>query len=393
MSLRSKPKGGVEYRQLAIGGTSAAGNGLQGVGIRYGSPTQIGQAPWGFQERFAPGAFADSLASDDVLLLDNHDMSKPLARKSAGTVSFAEGDALRWDAPSLPDTSYARDVLANVRCGNYGGCSVGFVPVGETWFDDDGNISDGYNGTVREVQRAKLIEVSVCTLPAYGDTSVSARDAASAGRLAEYRAKYDAAELAQMLKDGNAFKNANGEPSYPIADAEDLENAVHAVGRGGSDHNAIRAYIMSRAKALGLPDKIPDGWSADGSAGGGEGKAASPGAEARHATAATDAAHSDAMHECLAPIDATLDEALAQAAKVDRNSLPAEINQMIDLVKAAAAQVAHQVGKLGEPDPDKPNGNTYASNSSAADDGNRTAVDMREYGFRHYMNREAANAA
>ena len=53
--------------------------------------------------------------------------------------------------------------------------------------------------------------------------------------------------------------------SYPIADSEDLDNAIHAVGRGGADHDAIRAHIIKRAKALGLTSRIPDNWGADGS--------------------------------------------------------------------------------------------------------------------------------
>ena len=53
--------------------------------------------------------------------------------------------------------------------------------------------------------------------------------------------------------------------SYPIADAEDLSNAIHAVGRGGADHDSIRKHIMARAKALGLSSKIPDNWNGDGS--------------------------------------------------------------------------------------------------------------------------------
>jgi hypothetical protein len=75
------------------------------------------------------------------------------------------------------------------------------------------------------------------------------------------KAKYSADELRQMLADGKAMKNPDGNPSYPIGDVEDLENAIHAVGRGKGDHNAIRTYIKGRAKALGKSDLIPDDWS------------------------------------------------------------------------------------------------------------------------------------
>lgn len=79
------------------------------------------------------------------------------------------------------------------------------------------------------------------------------------------KAKYTAEQLRQMLKDGKAIANAKGEPSYPIGDKDDLDKAINAVGRGKGDHDAIRAYIIKRAKALGASDMIPDGWNADGS--------------------------------------------------------------------------------------------------------------------------------
>ena len=73
--------------------------------------------------------------------------------------------------------------------------------------------------------------------------------------------KYKQADRDQMAKSGQAMPDG----SYPIADEEDLDNAIHAVGRGGADHDSIRAHIIKRAKALGLSSKIPDNWGADGS--------------------------------------------------------------------------------------------------------------------------------
>lgn len=84
----------------------------------------------------------------------------------------------------------------------------------------------------------------------------------------ETRAKYTDAEVEAMGRQGHAFKNPDGTHSYPVKDAEDLGKAIKAVGRGGADHDAIRKYIIGRAKALGLSSQIPDNWNADGSLGG-----------------------------------------------------------------------------------------------------------------------------
>jgi len=75
------------------------------------------------------------------------------------------------------------------------------------------------------------------------------------------KAKYSADELRQMLKDGHAMKGPGGEPDYPIADEEDLHNAIHAVGRGKGDHGDIRAYIVRRAKTMGKISEIPAYWA------------------------------------------------------------------------------------------------------------------------------------
>lgn len=75
------------------------------------------------------------------------------------------------------------------------------------------------------------------------------------------KAKYDAADLKRMAANGQAMKDE----SYPIADREDLDRAIRAVGRGGAEHDAIRRHVISRAKSLGASSDIPDTWNADGS--------------------------------------------------------------------------------------------------------------------------------
>ena len=78
---------------------------------------------------------------------------------------------------------------------------------------------------------------------------------------AEIRAKYDEAQMKKMSKSGETMPNSSGEPSYPIADEEDLHNAIHAVGRGHASHEAIRKHIIARAKALGLTHLLPASWT------------------------------------------------------------------------------------------------------------------------------------
>lgn len=82
-------------------------------------------------------------------------------------------------------------------------------------------------------------------------------------------ARPDAATMRKLQKQGKATKNAQGDPSFPIRNGSDLDNAIRAVGRVRPNTEAarskVRRYIISRAKALGLSSKIPDSWAPDGS--------------------------------------------------------------------------------------------------------------------------------
>lgn len=88
---------------------------------------------------------------------------------------------------------------------------------------------------------------------------------AAAARTIVAAEAYSAGQKRDMADKGQAMKNASGDPSYPIKTKSDLRKAIKAVGRGGADHDKIRAHIVARAKALGLTSMIPDNWKADGS--------------------------------------------------------------------------------------------------------------------------------
>ncbi len=262
---RSGVTPGIEYRFTRASAPVVDEGRLTGLAAPFGQTTMIGEAPWGFRETIAAGAFRKALNDGDTVLLDNHDPARPIARRSAGTLELRETARGLEYVATPADTSYARDLVENVRAGNIKGNSFGFKVVKDKWVAGEDGIDE------RTLLEVKLPEISACTFPAYDGTDIGTRDACSAARDAYFdrlvRAKYSADDKKKLLAKGHAFKNANGDASYPIDDAEDLGNAIHAVGRGGADHDAIRKYIIGRAKALGLSSKIPDNWNADGSIG------------------------------------------------------------------------------------------------------------------------------
>jgi len=68
---------------------------------------------------------------------------------------------------------------------------------------------------------------------------------------------FDTAKRKAMAKRHTAMPDG----SFPIANAEDLRNAIQAIGRA-KDPDKVKAHIRRRAKALGLTSLIPESWTA-----------------------------------------------------------------------------------------------------------------------------------
>lgn len=75
------------------------------------------------------------------------------------------------------------------------------------------------------------------------------------GKLFGAKRNYSTAQRQEMAKRGQALPDG----SYPIANEQDLKNAIRAWGRGGAKPSD-KAHIMKRARALGKTDLIPEGW-------------------------------------------------------------------------------------------------------------------------------------
>jgi hypothetical protein len=86
------------------------------------------------------------------------------------------------------------------------------------------------------------------------------------GRAGTGGSKYSAAQVVALGRAGKAFRHGDGSYAFPIADREDLANAIRAVGGRASKSppRAIRKFIMNRAKAMGLASMIPATWASDG---------------------------------------------------------------------------------------------------------------------------------
>lgn len=128
----------------------------------------------GFRERIAPGAFAGSVAQNDIRALWEHNPQYVLGRNKAGTLHLEEDEQGLWITTNPPDTVWARDLMASMERGDVNQMSFGFYTRRDRWDRDEDT-----GETVRTLLDVDLFDVSVVTYPAYPQTSAEARDNAT----------------------------------------------------------------------------------------------------------------------------------------------------------------------------------------------------------------------
>ena len=142
-------------------------NYIEGYALKFGTESEdLG----GFIETIERGALKDTDFSD-VRALFNHNADQIIARSSAGSLTLDVDDVgLKFKA-KIPNTSYGRDLLENLRNGNINQCSFGFklADNGDSFkYDEKRSI---YKRTLNKI--SEILDVSVVTYPAYKDSSVA----------------------------------------------------------------------------------------------------------------------------------------------------------------------------------------------------------------------------
>lgn len=161
-----------EYRSFAIVPEieERADNGLPRLRGHAAVFNSLSEPMYGFREKIAPGAFAESIGKDDIRALWNHDTGHVLGRKSAGTLILTEDERGLAVDINPPNTTWAKDLLISIKRGDITQMSFGFRVLTDSWAMVDG-------GEVRTLEKVQLFEVSPVTFPAYSATDISTNDA------------------------------------------------------------------------------------------------------------------------------------------------------------------------------------------------------------------------
>lgn len=142
---------------------------MSGHAAVFNTETELGRD---IRERVAPGAFAESIQTDDVRALFNHDANYVLGRNRAGTLTMREDEKGLAVEIDPPDTQFAKDLTVLMERGDISQMSFAFEVLKQSWEE-----RDGYD--LRTLEKVKLWDVSPVTYPAYTQTdiAVNCRDA------------------------------------------------------------------------------------------------------------------------------------------------------------------------------------------------------------------------
>ncbi|MGV1856188.1 HK97 family phage prohead protease [Rhizobium rhizogenes] len=140
---------------------------MVGYALRWQQPAFVGDGNSRFEERFAHGAFARSIAAGRINLCSNHDRGAIIARQLDGDLLLVEDDnGLRIDALAN-HTDAGDEAIHDARCRARAGLSVGFERPQSEWLDTA-------NGRLRLITDCDLIEISIVRDPAYRSSELFA---------------------------------------------------------------------------------------------------------------------------------------------------------------------------------------------------------------------------
>lgn len=134
---------------------------IRGYALKFNRPSE----DMGFTEYLNERSLDDADMSNVVALL-NHDSNYVLGRSGKNLKLEVDKTGLFFEIEPN-DTSYARDLMENMRVGIIDKCSFAFsiAKNGDEWIEDT---NGRYIRTINKIDR--LFDVSIVTSPAYDDT-------------------------------------------------------------------------------------------------------------------------------------------------------------------------------------------------------------------------------
>ena len=194
----------------------AAGDGWEVMG--YAST--FGGSPDSYGDIVAKGAFIDSLAKRDTVLLYQHEQREPIGKQ----IELKEDDHGLFGHWSLVPTTAGKDAHELLKHGLLNSLSIGFQTVDAEW-----------NEATRILKKVDLFEVSIVTIPANANALITGFKASLPPDM----------PIVPLLKRAQEAVRVAG------AEAKALHQRRHASGRSLNDsHRAALDGFLVEAEAL-----------------------------------------------------------------------------------------------------------------------------------------------
>lgn len=156
-----------EAQELEIRKSQDGKNTLFGYAVRW---DKLSVPIYGsFRERVRAGAFTESLKSNNIRALWNHNSDFVLGSTGGKTMSLREDDKGLFFEIDLPDTQIGRDAAITIQRGDVSGMSFGFNTRKQEWDETDPK------KIIRTLIDVDLREISPTPFPAYPQTKVGVR--------------------------------------------------------------------------------------------------------------------------------------------------------------------------------------------------------------------------
>lgn len=232
---------------------------IEGYAIVFDTFAQVE----GFTEKIESTALSETDLSD-VALMYNHDTGTvPLARTPETLLLEVDEKGLKFTA-TLPNTESAKEIYESIKRGDLRGCSVGFKVGVDDW--------QGNQRTIKKID--KIFEISICPFPAYGTTSVEARNrkleamtmnnkkGENAKNLLRNVAGLDAAESVKTFDADNVFSSAEYRTAfYKKLQGRELsaaEQAAYKTARVEFEKRSSEFNTSTNAAALVPTDTLDE---------------------------------------------------------------------------------------------------------------------------------------
>lgn len=140
---------------------------IEGYFAKFNDITEISSD---MKEVILKNAFKNSLINNDIRCLFNHNTDVVLGRNKSGTLTLYEDEVGLFGRLEINSNDVeACNIYERVKRGDITGCSFGFYPISEDlkWEDDT---------AIFQLKEVDLLEVSICTFPAYPTTEINARN-------------------------------------------------------------------------------------------------------------------------------------------------------------------------------------------------------------------------